>query len=151
MGFAYIFGEINKFLIIMKKFKVHAVALVVFVATAFTSCSDDDSNNAVVPVLKKSFVTAVTGPVEGDVNQELTLNVTFAVENNCGSFNKYIETTEGTTKTIEVEAKYEGTNCGTTPTTKATTYKFKSAAEGTYALKFKKTATEFVTHTIVIE
>lgn len=133
----------------MKKFKLQAVALVLLVSTAFTSCSDDDSGTSLVT--KKSLVTAVTGPETGDLNQDVTLNVTFAVENNCGAFNRYIETTEGTTKNIEVEAKYEGSDCGTTATTKTTTYKFKSATAGTYSLKFKKTATEFITHTIVID
>lgn len=133
----------------MKKFKLQAVALVLLVSTAFTSCSDDDSGTNLVT--KKSLVTAVTGPETGDLNQDVTLNVTFAVENNCGAFNKYIETTAGTTKNIEVEAKYEGSDCGTTATTKTATYKFKSATAGTYSLKFKKTATEFITHTIVID
>lgn len=135
----------------MKKFKLNALALVVVVSSAFTSCSNDDSEAAPALVVKKSLVTAVTGPESGDLNEEVTLNVTFAVDNSCGIFNKYIETTEGTTKTIEVEARYPGTNCGTTPTTKNTTYKFKSATAGTYNLKFKKTATEFITHTVVID
>lgn len=135
----------------MKKFKLHAVALVVLVSSAFASCSNDDNNGTPALVKKKSLVTAVTGPETGDLNQELTLNVTFAVENNCGAFSKFIETTEGTTKNIEVESVYTGNNCGTTPTTKSTTYKFKSATAGTYSLKFKKTTTEFITHTIVID
>ena len=134
----------------MKIFKLQAIALVLVAASTFTSCSEDDNKTAPM-IIKKSLVTAVAGPETGDLNQELTLNVTFAVENNCGSFNKYIETTEGTNKIIEVESKYEGTNCGTAPTTKSTTYKFKSATAGTYSLKFKKTATEFVTHTVVID
>jgi hypothetical protein len=78
------------------------------------------------------------------------LTVTFAVENNCGAFNKFTETTDGTTKTIEVEAKYQGSDCGTTAATKTGVYKFKSSTTGTFNLKFKKTATEFITHTIVV-
>jgi hypothetical protein len=56
-----------------------------------------------------------------------------------------------TLKPIEVESKYEGTDCGTTPVSKTVVYKFKSTTVGTYNLKFKKTATEFITHTIVID
>lgn len=134
----------------MKKFKLQAIALLVVVLSAFTSCSDDD-NQGLDLVAKKSLVTAVTGPVEATLNQELSLAVTFAVDNNCGMFGKFVETTSGTTKNIEVEANYVGNNCNTTPTTKTATYKFKSATAGTYNLKFKKTATEFITHTIVVE
>lgn len=131
----------------MKKIKLQMLGLVLFVATGLASCSSDD---APAIVTKKTVVSAVTGPTTGIVNQELTLNITFAVDNSCGAFNKFIETTADKTKTIEVEAKYEGSNCGTTAATKTTTYKFKSAAAGTYIFKFKKSATEYVTQTIVI-
>ena len=133
----------------MKKFKLQTVALVVFVATAFASCSNDDDTKA--PVTKTSFTTLVAGAETADINQEISLNVTFAVDNNCGAFNKFVETSQANTKTIAVEAKYVGDNCGTTPTTKIAAYKFKSATAGTYTLKFKKSATEFVTHTVVVD
>ena len=134
----------------MKKFKLHAVALLVVVSSAFTSCSNDDGGSVDL-VLKKSFVTAVAGPETGDLNQELSLNVTFTVDNSCGVFHSFVETTQANTKTVDVQAAYAGKDCGTTPVTKSTVYKFKTATAGTYALKFKKTATEFITHTIVIE
>lgn len=134
----------------MKKIKLTTIALVLFAGAAFTSCSNDDDNKVSVTT-KKQFVTLVAGPTTGTVNQELTLNVTYAVDNACGSFNKFVETAPvANTKQIEVEAKYTGSNCGTTPATKVEPYKFKATAAGTYALKFKKSATEFVTQTIVI-
>jgi hypothetical protein len=131
----------------MKKLKLKAVALVLVVAAGFASCSKDDT-----PVVntKKAMVSIVSGPTTGIINQELTLNVTFTVDNSCGVFNKFIETTTDKTKVIEVEAKYEGVNCGTTPAAKTAPYKFKATAAGTYIFKFKKSATEFVTQTIVI-
>lgn len=133
----------------MKKLKFRAIALVLFVTIGFVSCNDDDDNSS--PITKKSFVSVVTGPTTGTINQELTLTVTFAVDNSCGTFNKYVETTKSeTTKEIEVEAKYEGSNCGTTAVTKTGSYKFKAAKVGTYILKFKKSATEFVTQTVEI-
>lgn len=92
----------------------------------------------------------VTGPTTAKVNEEITLGITYSVESNCGVFNKFIETTVDKTKTIEVETKVEGTTCDTTPATKKTTYKFKAAAVGVYILKFKKSATEFVTQTITV-
>ena len=133
----------------MKNFRLQAAVIVLLVSTAFTSCSDDD--NTPNAVTKSSLVTKVEGAVTGDINVEVPLTVTFSVDNNCGSYNKFIETAAANTKTIEVESKYEGADCGTTPTSKTVVYKFKSTAVGTYNLKFKKTATEFVTHTIVID
>lgn len=133
----------------MKKFALQTIALVLFVSTAFTSCSSDDSGETLT--LQKEFVTAVTGPTTGTVNQEVALSVTYAVDNSCGQFNKYVETLNGNTKTIEVEAKYVGTNCGTTPATKTEPYKFIVNQAGTYVFKFKKSATEFITQTVVVQ
>lgn len=132
----------------MKKIKLQSLALVAFLALGFTSCSDDDS--APAPVSKTAFVTAVTGPETGAPNVEQSYNVTFTVDNNCGAFDKTVETATGNTKTIEVKAKYAGTDCGTTPTTKTTVYKFKPTAAGAYVLKFKKSATEFVEKTLTV-
>ncbi len=131
----------------MKNLKLKVVALVLFVSAGFVSCDNDDE-----PVVqtKTAFVTAVTGATTAAVNQEISLEVTYSVENNCGVFNKFIETTTENTKTIEVQTKYEGSNCGTTVATKKTSYKFKSTVAGTFILKFKKSATEFVTQTIVV-
>ncbi len=129
--------------------KFKAIALVLLVTVGFVSCDNDDDKSSTT--IKKSFVSLVTGPTTGTVNQELTLTVTFAVDNSCGTFNKYVETTKyETTKEIEVEAKYEGSNCGTTAVTKTESYKFKAAKVGTYILKFKKSATEFVSQTVEI-
>ena len=135
----------------MKKFKLHAIALLVVASSVFTSCSNNDDIPGPSVVLKESLVTVVTGPETANLNQEVSLTTSFVVENSCGAFNKFIETTVGNTKTIVVEANYVGSNCVATPATKTATYKFKSATAGTYNLKFKKTATEFITHTIVVE
>lgn len=132
----------------MKNFRLQTATVLMLVATAFTSCSDDD--NTPNAVTKSSLVTKVEGATTANINVEIPVTVTFSVDNKCGSYNRFIETTAANTKTIEVESKYEGSDCGTTLTSKTAVYKFKSAAVGTYSLKFKKSATEFTTHTIVV-
>jgi PBP1b-binding outer membrane lipoprotein LpoB len=133
----------------MKKLRLKTVAMILFAAVSLTACSNDDDQPQ--EVTKTSFVSAIAGPTTGIPNQELSFTVSYAVENNCGTFNKFVETTVENTKQIELQSKYEGTGCGTTPVTKTTTYKMKPTAEGTYILKFKKTASEFVTQTIVVK
>lgn len=54
---------------------------------------------------KNEFINAVIGPTAGIVNQELTLIVAYDIENKCGIFNKFSETTTENTKEIEVETK----------------------------------------------
>jgi hypothetical protein len=135
----------------MKKFALKTMALVLFVSTALTSCSNDDDSKSNNQTTQKEFTTAVTGPTTGAKNQEITLTVTHVVDNNCGVFNRFVESTSGNTKTVEVEVKYTGTNCGTTPSTKTQPYKFTVSQNGTYVFKFKKSATEFITHSVVIQ
>lgn len=132
----------------MKKLRLHAVALFMFATTSLTSCSNDDDNNQTIS--KTEFVTEVTGTETGTVNQELLLNVTYTVGGDCSEFEKTFETANGNTKTIEVVVKYDSTKICTQPTTQMFVYKFKATTAGTYILKFKKSATEFITKTIVI-
>ena len=131
----------------MKNLRLKAVALVLFVTAGLASCSNDDETAIVT---KQTLVTEVTGPTVAKVNEEITLEVTYAVESNCDVFNNYVEKTAENTTTIAVETRLEGTACEKTPATKKATYKFKAVKEGTHILKFKKSETEFVTQTIIV-
>ena len=65
---------------------------------------------------------------------------------------KFTEVTIGTEKGLQVEAKYPSEVCTQqVPDPKKTVYKFKSATEGTFEIKFKKSETEFITQKVVIE
>lgn len=130
----------------MKKLRLQTVAVVLFTATTLMSCSKDDEGNTVT---KTEFVTNVTGATTATVNQEVPLNVTYHVDGTCGVFDKTVESTTGNTTTIEVKVKYATQVCSG-PTTQTLAYKFKKATAGTYILKFKKSATEFITQTIVV-
>lgn len=132
----------------MKKFALKTLAIVLFTSTALISCSSDDGGETII--LKKSLVSLVEGPTTGVKNQEVTLNVSYGVENSCGNFNKFVETISGNTKTVEVESKYVGSNCGQVAATKVIPYKFTVNQAGTYIFKFKKSASEFITQTVVI-
>ncbi|MBD3582208.1 hypothetical protein [Flavobacterium selenitireducens] len=133
----------------MKKIKFQAIAVMAFLAMGAASCSDDDSNTSTVT--KVAYVTDITGPSEGDVNQELSYVVKYSVDNACGEFQRYVESATGTTKTIELVARYASNNCEAAAVIKDTVYKFKPTAAGAYNLKFKKSATEFITKAVTVE
>ncbi len=137
----------------MKKFKLQSILFVLFATTALTSCSnDDDAQNVPEVITKNAFVTEVKGPTTGKVDEIITLDVVFNVDNSCGEFNKFIDATIGTEKGLQVEAKYLLNACDTmVPEPITTTYKFKSTVKGSYDLKFRKSETEFITHTVVID
>jgi hypothetical protein len=141
---------INNF--IMKKFKLQSVLFVLFAATVLISCDkDDDSPSTPELITKNTFVTDVTGPTTGKVDEAITLNIAFTVDNSCGDFNKFIDVTIDKEKGLQVQAKYPSAICDKkVPEPKTTTYQFKSTAKGSYTIKFRKSETEFKTHTIVI-
>jgi len=137
----------------MKNFRFKSVFVVLFLATALISCSnDDDEPTMPKPTTKVALVTEVKGPATGKVNEELSYDVTFIVDNACGEFSKISEVTIGTEKGLQVEAKYPSEICTQqVPDPKKTIYKFKSATKGTFEIKFKKSDKEFITTKVVIE
>jgi hypothetical protein len=136
----------------MKNFKLKSVLVVLFVATALFSCSNDDDKANAGVTEKTAFATEVKGPATGKVNEELSYEVTFVVDNACGEFLKITEATIGTEKGWQVRVQYASGVCTQqVPDPKKTVYKFKSATAGTFDIKFKKSETEFVTQKVVIE
>lgn len=137
----------------MKNFRFKSVFVVLFLATTLISCSnDDDEPITPKPTTKVALVTEVKGPATGKVNEELSYDVTFIVDNACGEFSKISEVTIGTEKGLQVEAKYPSEICTQqVPDPKKTIYKFKSATKGTFEIKFKKSDKEFITTKVVIE
>ncbi len=137
----------------MKNFRFKSVFVVLFLSSALISCSnDDDEPITPKPTTKVALVTEVKGPATGKVNEELSYDVTFIVDNACGEFSKISEVTIGTEKGLQVEAKYPSEICTQqVPDPKKTIYKFKSATKGTFEIKFKKSDKEFITTKVVIE
>ncbi|MEN2488309.1 hypothetical protein AAYQ05_10980 [Flavobacterium sp. B11] len=136
----------------MKSFRLKTALVVLFLSIGFVSCSSDDDKVESTVKTKTAFVTEIKGPETGKVNEELSYDVTFIVDNACGEFDKISETTIGTDKGLQVIAKYASDVCTQQiPDPKKTVYKFKSAEKGTFEIKFKKSETEFLTQKVVIE
>ena len=136
----------------MRSFRLKSVLVVLFLVTALISCSNDDDKVVDNGTTKVALVTEVKGPATGKVNEELSYDVTFVLDNACGEFSKISEVTIGAVKGLQVEAKYPSQVCTQqVPEPKKTVYKFKSATKGTFEIKFKKSETEFITTKVVIE
>jgi len=99
--------------------------------------------------------TGVTGPATAAINQEVTFNVSFKVDNNCGTFHSFYEEGSVTERTITVLAQYYG-DCSVDPipATRTAPYIFKSSTAGTFVLKFRVNndgnSASFITQTIVV-
>lgn len=133
----------------MKNFALKTIAAILFVSTSLLSCSDDNESETIIT--RNEFVTEVTGPETGNLNQEVTFNVTFNVQNSCGNFYKFAETISGNSKTVQVQSIYNNSECGNTPVSKTQPYKFTINTAGTYTFKFKSSQSTFITKTVVFE
>jgi hypothetical protein len=136
----------------MKSFRLKSVLVVLFLSITFVSCNNDDEETTPASTTKTALVTEIKGPATGKVNDELSYDVTYVVDNACGEFDKISEVTIGEVKGLQVIAKYPSGVCTQqVPDPKKTVYKFKSSVKGTFEIKFKKSETEFLTQKVVIE
>lgn len=131
----------------MKNLKPHVIALILFMTIGISSCSKEDDPSVTT---KKAFAITVEGPETGISNKELIFSITYGVENSCVRFNKFTETTTDNAKTISIETIYENKICTQVPLIEIATYKFTPTATGTYILKFEKSATDYITKTVII-
>lgn len=113
----------------------------------FISCESND-NECIENHI--AYVTSVNSPTIGMVNETINIEVKFGVSNGCGGFGKFIEAENGTTKYIEVEAKYVGCICTQNAPILTTNYKFIANKTGDYEFKFKSSPTEYITVNLTI-
>lgn len=125
------------------KLILSAILLVIF------SCSEEEQENNCIEN-KIAYVSSINLPQTGTVNENINIEVSFGVNNGCGNFGKFIETQSGNTKTIEVEARYEGCVCTMDAPTRKSNYVFKTQNSGNYIFKFKSSSTEFITAILTI-
>lgn len=112
------------------------------------SCSKDHDDNCIEN--KTEYVTAVNSPSTGIMNESINIEVSFGVHNGYGNFGKFIENGNENTKTIEVEARYDGCYCTQDAPIRKVNYVFKTQNPGNYILKFKSSPTEFITVNLTI-
>lgn len=114
----------------------------------FLSCSDDDQKKCIG--FRPEFITDVRAPSTGIINQTVEIEVDFVVYNGCGKFNKFFESGNDYSKTIGVEAKYEGCICTQNIPTITAIYELTPNTPGEYELNFKSGESDFITVNISI-
>jgi hypothetical protein len=121
----------------------------IYIILLLISC-DIGGNDDVCISRQGAFVTAIDAPLTATVNQPVDVEVSFPVVNGCGIFNRFIETTDGNTITIAVEALYDGCFCTADVPTRTTTYSFTPNTAGDYELKFVSSNGNFIVASIEV-
>ncbi|CAM4354037.1 hypothetical protein GIHI108528_16490 [Gillisia hiemivivida] len=102
------------------------------------SCSnDDDDDDDNSPNFETAYAISVEAPSERIVGEKINIVVSFQVMNGCGEFGRFIESGNGLTRIIEIEAKYEGLICTMNLPIRQTTYEFTPNFSGEYTFTFK--------------
>ena len=128
----------------------HTILLIsIMIFGLLVNCNDDDKEDECI-TSKTEYVTSVNSPTTGMVNQTINIEVKFGVSNGCGGFGKFIETENGNTRIIEVEAKYVGCICTQDAPIRTINYEFMTNNAGDYKLNFKSSPTEFITVNLTI-
>ncbi len=128
--------------------KIKFIAFLTIAAT-IAACSVDEGDQTCA-FSAQMATTAVTGPDTTTINTPITLNVTFRVGNDCGVFNRFLETV-AFPKQVVALVDYPGCDCNLTPNgTLTKPYTFTAATAGTYELRFLVDTTLFITKTITV-
>lgn len=114
----------------------------------FFSCTKDDDKCI---ENKVAYVTGINAPETGAINEFISIDVYFGVNSGCGQFGRFIESGVEKSKTIVVEARYEGCSCTMDAPERLTSYEFKPNEAGTYELNFKSSESGFITVNILVE
>lgn len=131
----------------MKIIKLHICAFFIGLL-ALTSCDiTDDTQTCIATIYAPA--TEVTGPATATINQEVDFAVKFKIENSCGSFLGFAEST-ATPKQIAATVRYDGCDCNEVVTNVTKNYKFKATVAGEYTLKFLTANSQYITKTITV-
>lgn len=90
-------------------------------------------------------------PNNGSLNQTIPIDLTFGIYNGCGGFGNFTETDSGNTKTLTVNAKYEGCFCTQVMGEVQATYNFIATTVGIHNIKFAQPNGEFLSYSINIQ
>ncbi len=131
-----------------KDFNILLISIMTFGLSI--SCNKDDDNKEECITNNTEYITSVDSPETGTVHQVINIEVKFRVSNGCGGLGKFIEMNNGNTRTIEVEAKYEGCICTQDAPLRMVNYEFIRTNTGNYELKFKSSPSEFITANLSI-
>lgn len=129
-----------------------SVALTIIVTVLFTSCNPSSyERSSSCPVVTGVPTSFVTGPTEANINEEITLNVSYKTKSDCSEFFNFHTQGLANQRTIGVNVMYDACACqDETVTTEVELFKFKESEAGLYVLKFRAANDLYVVHNITV-
>lgn len=126
---------------------IQLIGILIF--SVLISCSEDDQYKDCMS-MKMVPVKEINAPETAVVNQPVEIEVTCTFYSSCGSFSKFVVSGPEKSRTVLVEAKYEGCICAALIKEETKTYEFIPTETGTYTLEFQNTSDTFITINIEV-
>lgn len=114
----------------------------------FSCTSSDDNTDNCIEFHPASIETVIEKP---NADAAYLFDIGFRVSNGCGAFETFVQTTDESTITISVLAKYEGCVCTEDAPLRETVYTFNETIPGVYTLKFKMADDNYITKNVTVE
>ncbi|MFZ4797193.1 MAG: hypothetical protein ACOYMA_06835 [Bacteroidia bacterium] len=128
------------------KTKIPLFSLLLF--AVFSNCKTEENKCLSI---QQANITSTKTPAYGLKNTVIPIPIYYGIASGCGQFYSLDESTNGNTRTIKVNVKYEGCVCTAIAGTLETKYNFSAANAGIYYLKIMENNTSFHVDTIVIQ
>ncbi|GGF07824.1 hypothetical protein [Hymenobacter cavernae] len=123
--------------------------LIVFACFLLASCSLGSENTCRGSAV--TYIAQATGPRTSRANEDVKFTVSFAAENSCGKFDKFIQERVGDSVKVALSVSYDGCVCTQVAVPIQADYTFKPTQPGTYYLKFLSGPTTYTVDTLTVQ
>lgn len=124
--------------------------MIVSICCNLVSCTKTKNDNNCISFQTASIISA-QGPDTGLINQNATFSLSYGINNGCGNFNSFEQSTNGDTTLVKVKTKYQGCVCTQMIGVLATPYTFNATIPRIYYFKFYQTEQTYLLDSIRIQ
>ncbi len=124
--------------------KIPVLLLVVFALTNY-SCKKENCIES-----RTAYVMSVNAPEFGAINEDINIEVQYAVSNTSGQFEKFVVTNSNNYQNIDVIASYSGCDNLAVAPIRTSNYIFNTPTPGTYYFNFNAGDDSYVQDTIIV-
>jgi len=124
--------------------------LIVSIFYTVVSCTNTKNENDCISFQTASIISA-DGPDTGLINQNATFSLSYGINNGCGNFNSFEQSTNGDTTLVKVKTKYQGCVCTQMAGVLTTPFTFNATITGTYYFKFYQNEQTYLLDSIRIQ
>jgi hypothetical protein len=120
---------------------------------AVASCDVASTRDITCPELIAVETTAISGSTSTAVNVSIDLEISYKAKKNCGGFELFFvnPSQDLLVDILTINTSYDGCKCDEIETVEKVNYPFTKSLPGVYLVKFRKTNTTYIEHTVTVQ